>query len=107
MSLVKNPIKRIYINNNSSYSKVIIELELSNEIDLQHKPTKIITLESNTCWEDSEVNTLFDTLCDVFGIIIKKSNLQPVTFVNMFCSDKDAKISEFPQSLPKPTGVLL
>lgn len=101
-----NPIKRIYINGDQ-YPNIRIDIELQDEVTIRREKTKKITLETVTCWEKQEAEELFDAILKAFGITLQKSNLSPVTFVNMFCSDKDAKLSDVPQPLLKPKGVLL
>ena len=103
---VLNPIKRIYVKGDQYY-KVCIEVELPTELELQYnKAMKIVTLETGMLQKD-EAEKLFDMLLPLFGITLQKSNLTDVTFVNMFCSDKDAKLSEMPQPIIKQQGVLL
>jgi hypothetical protein len=105
---ILNPIKRIYVDANGSVSKKIyIELELPREFEICWKNTRKLILETPSISNENEINNLFDTICTMFGITIQKSNLAPVTFVNMFCSDKDAKLSDTPQPIPKQQGVLL
>lgn len=103
---ILNPIKRIYVEG-SHYYEIHIEIELPNELKLQYKESiKTITLKTDSFHKD-EVDKLFDMLLQVFGITLQKSNLAPVTFVNMFCSDKDAKLSDIPHPIQKQQGVLL
>lgn len=104
---VLNPIKRIYVAGDQYY-RVCIEVELPSELKLQYKETmKIAKLETGMLHKD-EAEKLFDMLMQVFGITLQKSNLAGVTFVNMFCSDKDAKLSDIPQIPTEPyKGVLL
>lgn len=101
-----NPIKRIYIDG-GQYPKICIDIDLPNEVMIRREPVKKITLETETCWSKQEADELFDAILKTFGITLQKSNLSPVTFVNMFCSDKDAKLSDIPQPIPKQQGVLL
>lgn len=101
-----NPITRIYIDG-GQYPKICIDIDLPNEVMIRREKTKKITLETGTCWEKQEAEELFDTILKAFGITMQKSNLSPVTFVNMFCSDKDAKLSDVPQPIPRQQGVLL
>lgn len=106
---VKNPITRIYVDGSrSSISKTIcIELELPKEFEICYKKTRKLILTTDSVSETDQIDELFDTICNMFGITVQKSNLVPVTFVNLFCSDKDVKISDVQQPLPKQQGVLL
>lgn len=102
-----NPIKRIYIDG-GSYPKICIDIELPDEVTIKREKTKNITLETGVCWEKQEGEKLFDVVLKAFGITMQKSDITPITFVNMFCSDKDAKLSDIPQLVPKQSqGVLL
>ena len=104
--MTTNPIKRIYIEG-SQYYKINIEIELPKELKLKYKESiKTITLQTDSFYKN-ETDELFDMLLQAFGIILHKSDLTPVTFVNMFCSDKDAKLSDIPTPFTKPQGVLL
>ena len=104
----ENPIKRIYIEGSSTRQEVCIEIELPREFEIGYQKTKKLTLKTGACTEKDQIDVFFDMICKMFGITIQKSDLVPVTFVNMFCSDKDAKLSDIPQPVPKPyKGVLL
>lgn len=108
LSFVKNPIKRIYIKKSSGgISYVVIELESSKEFEIEGRSTNKIILETKPIYKDEYSDKLFNELCDNFGITVKKSDIDAVTFVNMFCSDKDAKLSETPEPLLKGKSVLL
>ena len=106
---VKNPIKRIYVDGSrSSISKTIcIELELPKEFEIGYTKTRKLILTTDSCSNKDQIDELFDTICNMFGIIVQKSNLAPVTFVNLFCSDKDAKVSDVQPPISKQQGVLL
>ena len=106
---ILNPIKRIYVDGSrSSISKnICIELELPKEFELGYKKTRKLILTTDSCSGTEQIDELFDTICSMFGITLQKSNLAPVTFVNLFCSDKDAKTSDIPQPIQKQQGVLL
>lgn len=109
MNTVQNPIKRIYLED-SNYPHIKIEVDLPESFVNHHgEKIKKLTFKSNEYFDENDGDKIFDILMKTFGITLQKADLTGVTFVNMFCSDKDAKLSENPQPLPKPkdSGVLL